>query len=471
MARTTKSSTSDVKPKKTVTRTVVQEKSDPFYAPGSSYDVVKRESLNFFEPKDNSNKFYMAEVHVSTTGLGCRFYLNYGRVGTPGQSGAKPFATVEQALAEFDKKVREKVRKGYVRVEMATTSVGSKVGQTQLNASGLKGIIDPSQIQRAKSSLPPEIASFVEHLYEETNRAVSMSISGTSTGDIQTPLGNLGIGGIHKGYQLLNILIQAIERKDQRAVHEASIEFYKYIPRKMPSNLRTDTSWIIDKPSRVEREMDILKLYEDSLRMINVMGTSDLDQKYAALYCDVKHINDPRIIEKIQNEITRSKARNHNFGLRVVNVYAVRLHNEPAFDPSPGNIQTLYHGSRNAHLVGILSSHLKLPHKLGNGVTKAGAMFGPGLYFANNSTKSANYSFAAFSGGPANKRDSAYLFLADVSLGRIYEVQSSYYVDQAPRGYHSVKGCVGAYLKNDEFIVYRENQARLRYIVEVVKTR
>lgn len=468
MARAPKAAADPSKPKKTVNRKVVQESADPFYAAGNTYDVIQRESLNFFEPKDNSNKFYMAELHASTSGQGFRFYLNYGRVGTPGQSGAKPFPSLEAAQTEFRKKVAEKVRKGYVRVEMATTSVGSKVGQTQVNAAGLKGVVDPTKLIGKPSTLPPQIASLVEHLYEEANKAVSMSISGSTSGDISTPIGNLGVGGIRQGIQILSLASEAVRRGDLRLVEEASIQFYKNVPRKMPSNLRTDRSWVLDTADRIERELDILKLYEDTLRMLPVMGVSDLDAKYRALYCDVKHITDASVIAKIQEGMRRSKAPNHRFNLRVENVYAIRLHNEPGFDPSPGNIQTLYHGSRSAHLIGIMSSHLKLPHKLGSGVTKAGAMFGPGLYFANNSTKSANYSFAAF-GGNGNKRDTAFMFLAEVALGRMYEVDSSYYCDEAPRGYQSVKGCKGRHLQNDEFIVYRENQARLRYLVEVSK--
>jgi poly [ADP-ribose] polymerase len=93
-------------------------------------------------------------------------------------------------------------------------------------------------------------------------------------------------------------------------------------------------------------------------------------------------------------------------------------------------------------------------------------MFGPGLYFANNSTKSANYSFGFWSGSSTKK---AFLFICKVALGNVKEHESSCYYTKAPTGYDSVMGKKGRYLYNNEFIVYNENQVKIEYIVEVEK--
>lgn len=153
----------------------------------------------------------------------------------------------------------------------------------------------------------------------------------------------------------------------------------------------------------------------------------------------------------------------------MVNVFEVNMKNAPRFDDSCGNVRRLFHGSRSANMVGILSAYLKLPYHLGSGVIKTGAMFGPGIYFAHDCTKSANYSFGTWAGRP-NKHKTAFLFICDVALGNVYKVDAPHNFHQPPpQGYHSVMGCKGRFLLNHEFIVYRPEQVRIRYVVEVEK--
>ncbi|TSA86199.1 WGR domain-containing protein [Deinococcus detaillensis] len=63
--------------------------------------------LELSDEVGSEHKFY--EVSVEETTLTLRF----GRIGTPGQTSTKGFATAEQAEAEAAKKIKEKVRKGY----------------------------------------------------------------------------------------------------------------------------------------------------------------------------------------------------------------------------------------------------------------------------------------------------------------------------------------------------------------------
>lgn len=63
--------------------------------------------LELSDEVGSEHKF--CEVSVEDVTLTLRF----GRIGTPGQSSTKGFATAEQAGAEAAKKIKEKVRKGY----------------------------------------------------------------------------------------------------------------------------------------------------------------------------------------------------------------------------------------------------------------------------------------------------------------------------------------------------------------------
>lgn len=89
------------------------------------------------------------------------------------------------------------------------------------------------------------------------------------------------------------------------------------------------------------------------------------------------------------------------------------------------------------------------------------------IYFADQSTKSSQYSCSRF-GGTTNKYNSSFLFVADVALGKVYDVENAHYFHDAPRGYNSVKGVQGRSLLHNEYIVYNEERAKLRYIIEIV---
>jgi predicted DNA-binding WGR domain protein len=55
-----------------------------------------------------SSKFWRARVEDAT------LYVNYGKIGSAGQTQVKDFGTADLANKEYDKLVREKRKKGYV---------------------------------------------------------------------------------------------------------------------------------------------------------------------------------------------------------------------------------------------------------------------------------------------------------------------------------------------------------------------
>ena len=57
---------------------------------------------------DKSNKFWRARC------LGNNLEVNFGRIGTQGQSQAKRYESPEDAASELQKQAREKYKKGYV---------------------------------------------------------------------------------------------------------------------------------------------------------------------------------------------------------------------------------------------------------------------------------------------------------------------------------------------------------------------
>lgn len=459
------------KPKRKVNRVMIDPNKDDFYA--HSYTVIKTVSLTFFDPKVNSNKFYVAEIHQATDnykGKPYRLYVHHGRVGANGQFKAEPFDTLDAVEKKYNTKVREKQRKGYVINDVAVQAVGSQQAQKKVNADSLKGV-NITTVQSKAHGLHPKVVKLVEHLYAETNQALSLSLSGTVKTDVKTPIGALGVKGINEGRLILRNIASYLSSGtmvQSPVIENLSIQYFRVVPRKMPSDLRKDTSWILNTMKKIDKEFETLDLYEDALRMLPVMDSNDILARYLALNTDIRYIEEKRTLDYLNHKVMSTHAPNHNFKLRLVSAYEIRQKNTPPFNPNNlPNVVNLFHGTRSANLVGILSTHLKTPQNLSTNVIKTGAMFGSGIYFAHNSTKSWNYSKGLWA-GRKNKYPTAFLFVAEVAMGNVYKLnypQPS--LTKPPAGYHSVMGCKGPYLKNHEFVVYDPSQVRLLYLLEV----
>jgi len=113
-----------------------------------------------------------------------------------------------------------------------------------------------------------------------------------------------------------------------------------------------------------------------------------------------------------------------------------------------GNRRLLWHGSRLSNMVGILSHGLKIAPPE---APVTGYMFGKGVYFADMSSKSANYCF------PSQTNTTGFLLLCDVALGKSNElIDADYHANKLPADCHSVFGIgreepdPSGYMKVDE---------------------
>ena len=125
--------------------------------------------------------------------------------------------------------------------------------------------------------------------------------------------------------------------------------------------------------------------------------------------------------------LTQTHASTHStYTLELEQAFEVEREGEKGtFDPTIGNRQLLWHGSRLTNWCGILSTGLRIAPPE---APVTGYMFGKGVYFANMSSKSANYCFAS-SAAPRGV-----MLLCDVALGKQYErLASEYEADKSCR--------------------------------------
>ncbi|OQR76068.1 tankyrase-1-like [Tropilaelaps mercedesae] len=150
---------------------------------------------------------------------------------------------------------------------------------------------------------------------------------------------------------------------------------------------------------------------------------------------------------------------------RLLERYCHRRKEVAEENQSNANERMLFHGSP---FVGAIV-HKGFDERL----SYMGGMFGAGIYFAENSSKSNQYVFGycGGSGCAAHKNRSCYhcprqMLMCRVTLGKAFLQFSAMKVAHAPPGHHSVVGrpSVGG-LRFSEYVVYRGEQAYPEYLI------
>ena len=414
------------------------------------YTVLVSTVLSRTSLEANNNKFYVLEVHEAAGGK-FRVFTNYGRVGAEGVKESREAGSREAATTVYERLLKEKTspRKGYVPIEVEKATVGSAALKTRTEQEfyqkrGLK-----------ESGLHPQIAHFVEHIYDESKSELVRRI--------ETPLGSLSKGQIERGADTLREIRFALARDHRDQVVPLTSRYYSLIPHRLGRWTSLDDV-AINTIEKADSEEELLQLMRDVYHVQNDLE-AEVDRKYRALGAEISVVSkDDPVYTQVAQKIVESQSKRHPFRLRVGRLLAARLPDERArFETggrAAGNLQGLFHGTKNCNMVGILSRGLLIAPKH---APVTGYMFGKGIYFADQSSKSAQYSLMWAS----NKRPTGYLFLADVALGRIKKETGPKYREEAPRGYHSVQGCAGLHLVHNEFIIYNTAQCTLRYIAEI----
>lgn len=133
----------------------------------------------------------------------------------------------------------------------------------------------------------------------------------------------------------------------------------------------------------------------------------------------------------------------------------------------------LFHGTRNENVWNILKTGLVL--RPTNAVI-TGKMFGYGIYFAPSAQKSLGYTSMSGSYWAKGNSNSGFMILHEVAYGKPYDVHSfdsKFYnfdyaaLRRACPGAHSLHAHAGTMLRNDEIIVYKEEQLAPVFLIEL----
>jgi len=451
-------------------------------------ETVKFYVMHQANVETNHNKYYCLELQKHSDGR-YRIFTHYGRLGISNvyeireEADGRPVYDISVAEAEFEKIHQKKLkgktvkkedgtreREAYVDVDTVAPTVGSE------NIRGKAEVKKKVTVKAAidTSTFDPIVSKLLDQLVAENvhNITTQTSIKYTANG-FATELGPVTSGHVDKARAVLDDLNKMMGKKGEvdaanRDVQRLNSLFFSYIPKPFSRKI-TEEDMILDA-KELELEYDILDQLATGVQMGAAMQGSTA-QRMNALGTEIEVLKDKKERERIKKYITGSKAGNHRgsnvWGYEPRQIYKIKIPDERhRYDKTLkkfGNVQEVFHGSANANLLSILKGGLIIPPSSAGHVT--GRMFGDGVYGANNSTKSLNYSIGYW-GGRRSGHGNAFLFLADFAMGKTYNAHSAVY-NGAPRGYDSIWAKKGRSLYNDELIVYSLQQCTLKYLVEM----
>jgi poly [ADP-ribose] polymerase len=356
-------------------------------------------------------------------------------------------------MGRWDSTLRSKLKKGYVDQSrlVAKTIVKEKKKKEYLDI--------PNTV----------IASIVSRLQSMARQAIADNYTISSNKVTQVM--------IDEAQLTLNNLIDA---DTIELFNEILVELFKIIPRKMKKvkdNLAKDIS---DFGNIIQKEQDLLDVMKGQVSTESIIKEDDEDTT------EEEPISNQTILDVMGlqfEEITQEEKEliKKNLGSikdkfyqawKIINVKTQEKYDIYIKDNKIKNTKLLWHGSRNENWWNIINTGLVLRPS----AVVTGKMFGYGIYFAPKAQKSLGYTSLHGSYWAGGNSNSAFMSLYDVAYGKPYNVHSFDSKYQNFNYEQLQKNCVGAnclhahegnMLRNDEIIVYKEDQITIKYLVEL----
>lgn len=386
----------------------------------------------------NNNKYYDMTPH------GDSWTATYGRIGSSSQTRIYP-------ISQWNSKYNEKVKKGYV-------------DQTDL-VQDLISTEKPTQSEY-KSIENKVIADIVDRLQSMARKVISENYTVSSNKVTQAM--------VDEAQSIITGLLD-ITQVDE--FNNTLLKLFTTIPRKMSS-----VGSYIAKDSNefnkiISREQDLLDVMKgqvvqkqtiDEVKNDNPINDKTILEHLGLVFEECS----PDDIAKIKVALGSCADKFHK-AWKVTNLRTQDRFDKFVKDNGIKDVRLLFHGSRNENWWSIIQSGLVL--RPTNAVI-TGKMFGYGIYYAPKARKSLGYTSLDGSYWARGNSNSGFMALMDVAYGKPYDVysfDSKYYgfnydaLQKNCPGANCLHAHEGSMLRNDEIIVYKEEQCTIKYLVEL----
>ncbi|XP_065421544.1 uncharacterized protein LOC101947346 isoform X5 [Chrysemys picta bellii] len=345
----------------------------------------------------NNNKFYVLQLLEDDGPQSYSVWTRWGRVGRPGQHALVSCAgDLAQAKEIFTKKFLDKTKNHWAE-RCNFQKVPGKYDLLHMDSrppAAEPSCAGASQPKPA-SRLDPRVQALLGLICDL--QAMEEIVLEMKYDTKKAPLGKLTVEQIRAGFQSLQKVEAVLRAGDTgRALLEACNEFYTRVPHDF--GLRTPP--LIRTWQELQEKVQLLEALGEiqiaiKLARLELHGQEHpLDRSYRTLGCELHPLErDSAHFQVLERYLLSTHAPTHrDYSMELLEAFTLRRAGEPPFRASLSNRTLLWHGSRLGNWVGILSQGLRVAPPE---APVTGYMFGKGIYFADMSSKSANYCFAS----------------------------------------------------------------------------
>ena len=391
--------------------------------------------------ENNHNKYY------SLFPDGSEFRVEYGRVDSTKTTKYYP-------MSKWESQIRSKIRKGYVDVTDLKQDLVEEISSAnpespyrEIENAAIKAIVKKLQ-SLARETIQKNYTVKASAVTQDMVDAAQKIIDELANGDA------------------------TIE-----AFNDKLLKLFTIIPRKMGNvrdYLASDTT---DFAEIISKEQDLLDVMRGQIYVKpeyepveHVEKKQQTILEELGLEMEETTAEDVALIKKLMNE----SAGKFKKAWRVKNLKTQERFNKFIAENDIKDTRLLFHGSRSENFWSIIKTGLVL--RPTNAVI-TGKMFGYGCYYAPKCQKSIGYTSLSGSYWAHGGNNTAYMALFDVAYGTPYDVynfDSKYYnldYDKLQQ-FQPGANCLHAHadrgmLRNDEIVVYKEDQMTIKYLIEI----
>lgn len=400
---------------------------------------IKPRYLVMVTASANNNKYYKQIPH------GDSWTAEYGRVGSTPQRR-------EYSMSQWDSKYNEKIRKGYV-------------DQSEL-------VEDLIKVEKPKKSIYKEIenkviSEIVERLQSLARKAISDNYTISANKVTQAM--------VDEAQDILTSLLTVTELDEFNSI---LLKLFTTIPRKMGNVKNHLIKNKEDFAKTIQREQDLLDVMKGQVVQHKVDEEIENDDREQQPITILEQMGlefeecTADDIATIKSALGSCVDKFHK-AWKVKNLKTQKRYDEFVRENNITNTKLLFHGSRNENWWSIINSGLML--KPTNAVI-TGKMFGYGIYYAPKARKSLGYTSLSGSYWAKGSANSGFMALMDVAYGKPYDVYSfdskfyNFNYESLQRncpGANCLHAHEGNMLRNDEIIIYKEEQCTIHYLIEL----
>jgi predicted DNA-binding WGR domain protein len=466
----------------------------------------------------NKNKYYTMQLLELQSNQKYVHFIRYGRIGEPGKTVYKMFDKLNYAITSFKKQFRSKTGNKW---EEKCVFVKKKDRYSLSDVSyrdEFKNIESENiKLNVKKSKLPKRIIDFIKMISDIDmikNALIELDIDPK-----KMPLGKITKNQLKKADDVLDSIKNKILEKglfmdycdiiknvtkqikqiDTDIINLCS-DYYTFIPyncgRNVPpliNNLKMIKKFkkTVDDLKEIAIGIQIIKNADKNGRV----NKNQIDGIYDDINTTIVPLaNNSKMWNEINKYVKNTHGPTHSSKLEIVDILEVRQKGKEEsyykYCDNIGNRKLLFHGTPQSCVLSILKNDFYLdPEQLNDPtVVITGKMLGNGIYFADMSTKSFNYT-------KADKTDDiGCIILSEVAMGRINKkinpdnkLTKSKLIEN---NYQSVMGLGKwgpkeksinngieipngkmeivnnkTYLRYNEYVVYDVNQILIRYVI------